>query len=182
MEIPSFIKDAKSGDILATKFDHLFMVEHVEINANKVRIYFFFRYDYKEGMLRNDWLLGFYGPGFSEDFYREATKTEKEFFIQKLRNCGYELHDEYGKLVPCYTHYTIDEQLFDAPKIDIKDAVEVTSRMRYIDNSLKPIADFILEYASWNLHKDTYNQPVLEVPVFRVLDALVQRGKPYMES
>ena len=71
------------------------------------------------------------------------------------------------------------EEKFERPNIKIKDAIEVSSRMKYIDEDLKPIADFIMDYASWNLHKDEWNQPVLEVPLFRVLDALAQRGKPY---
>ena len=71
------------------------------------------------------------------------------------------------------------EEKFECPNIKIKDAIEVSSRMKYIDEDLKPIADFIMDYASWNLHKDEWNQPVLEVPLFRVLDALAQRGKPY---
>ena len=76
--------------------------------------------------------------------------------------------------------YMADDRLFERPNVKIEDAVEVSSRMKYIDDDLKPIADFILEYSHWNLHKDEWNQPVLEVPLFRVLDALVQRGKPYM--
>lgn len=74
-----------------------------------------------------------------------------------------------------------DTNVFDVPKISIKDAIEVTSRMQYIEDDMKPIADFVIDYASWNLHKDEWNQPVLEVPLFRVLDALIQRGKPYCE-
>lgn len=73
------------------------------------------------------------------------------------------------------------EEKFECPNIKIKDTIEVSSRMKYVDENLKPIADFIIDYASWNLHKDEWNQPVLEVPLFRVLDALVQRGKPYCE-
>lgn len=69
--------------------------------------------------------------------------------------------------------------LFERPETPIKEAIEVTSRMQHIDDDIKPIAEFILDYASWNLHKDEWNQPVIEVPLFRVLDALVQRGKPY---
>lgn len=72
-----------------------------------------------------------------------------------------------------------EEDLFEHPVTPIKDAIEVTSRMQYIDDDLRPIAEFILDYASWNLHKDEWNQPVIEVPLFRVLDALAQRGKPY---
>lgn len=69
--------------------------------------------------------------------------------------------------------------IFDVPKISIKNAVEVTSRMQYIDDDIKPIAEFIMDYANWDLHKDKWNQPTLTVPLFRVLDALIQKGKPY---
>lgn len=71
------------------------------------------------------------------------------------------------------------DEKYDCPTIQKKE--DVASRMEYIDEDLKPIADFILDYAEWNLHKDEWNHPVLEVPLFRVLDALVQRGKPYCE-
>ena len=71
--------------------------------------------------------------------------------------------------------------IFDVPKISIKNAVEVTSRMQYIDDDIKPIAEFIMDYANWNLHKDEWNHPTLTVPLFRVLDALIQKGKPYCE-
>lgn len=74
------------------------------------------------------------------------------------------------------------KEKFERPNIKIKDAIEVSSRIEYIDKDLKPIADFIMEYASWNLHKDEWNHPVLEVPLFRVLDALSQRGKPYCSA
>ena len=74
------------------------------------------------------------------------------------------------------------EEKFERPNIEAKDSVEVSSRMPHIDKSLLPIAEFIMEYCSWNLHKDEWNQPVLEVPLFRVLDALVQKGKPYCEG
>lgn len=70
---------------------------------------------------------------------------------------------------------------FDVPQTPIKDAVEVTSRMQYISDDMKPIAEFIMGYANWDLHKDEWNQPTLTVPLFRVLDALIQRGKPYGE-
>ena len=183
MEIPSFIRDAKSSDILVTKFNQILMVEHVEINVNCVKVYYYFVYDYKDGMIMNEWLSGFYGPKFSEDFYREATEDEKKMFMQKLHNCGYELITTYNdRIEPYYTHYSLDEQLFNKPDIDIKDSPDVASRMKNIDDDLKPIANFIIDYASWELHKDKWNQPVLEVPLFRVLDALMLRGEPYRES
>ena len=70
---------------------------------------------------------------------------------------------------------------FEVSETSIKDAEEVTSRMQYIEDDMKPIAEFIINYANWNLHKDEWNQPTLTVPLFRVLDALIQRGKPYGE-
>lgn len=72
--------------------------------------------------------------------------------------------------------------LYEIPKISIYEDISVSSRLKHIDKDLMPIAKFVMEYASWNLHKDEWNHPVLEVPLFRVLDALVQRGKPYCEG
>jgi hypothetical protein len=74
------------------------------------------------------------------------------------------------------------EEKFERPSTMIEDSECVGSRMKYIDEDLKPVAKFILEFANWNLHKDEWNHPVLEVPLFRVLDALIQRGKPYNET
>ncbi len=68
---------------------------------------------------------------------------------------------------------------FKTPNIPKMEDISVSSRLQYIDEELKPIADFVIDYADWNLHKDEWNHPVLEVPLFRVLDALIQRGKPY---
>lgn len=70
---------------------------------------------------------------------------------------------------------------FKVPETSIKNAEEVASRMQYIEDDMKPIAEFIINYANWNLHKDEWNQPTLTVPLFRVLDALIQRGNPYGE-
>ena len=72
--------------------------------------------------------------------------------------------------------------LFESPKIPVKDATEVSSRMQYIDDDLKPIADFIIDYADWDLRREKWNHPTPSVPLFRVLDALIQRGKPYTEG
>lgn len=113
--------------------------------------------------------------------------------IEKLQLCTMDEHMNYysaeaqgeynalSKLESFLDTLEVKEvkEKFDCPNIKIKDAIEVSSRMKHVDEDLKPIADFIMDYASWNLHKDEWNQPVLEVPLFRVLDALVQRGKPY---
>ena len=100
MNIPKFIKNAQSGDILCTKYNQLLMVEHVEIKDDKVNIYFYFNYDQEDGLYRNEWLTGFYGPLFEENFYREATKEEKDFFIELLKQHGYELQNFYNKMIP----------------------------------------------------------------------------------
>lgn len=71
------------------------------------------------------------------------------------------------------------EEKYEVPSVSKTEGVSVTSRMAMIDDDLKPIANFILGYARWNLHKAEYNHPVLEVPLFRVLDALIQKGEPY---
>jgi hypothetical protein len=68
---------------------------------------------------------------------------------------------------------------FERPFISPKWAPEVVSRFSDIDDDLKPIVEFIIGCAHWNLHKDEWNQPTLEVPLFRVLDAFAQKGKPY---
>lgn len=68
---------------------------------------------------------------------------------------------------------------FKVPQEPIEDSISVTSRINNIDADLKPIADFVISYSHWNLHEDEWNQPTAEVPLFRVLDALVQRGKNY---
>lgn len=53
--------------------------------------------------------------------------------------------------------------------------------MKHISENLKPIAEFVMDYANWDLRKDEWNHPVATVPLFRVLDALVQNGKQYSE-
>jgi hypothetical protein len=102
--------------------------------------------------------------------------------------------DYLGKSNPAYSMEQVKEfakhffelgvrkkkgEKYEVPSVSKTEDVSVTSRMAMIDDDLKPIAEFILDYAGWNLHKDEWNHPVLEVPLFRVLDALIQRGKPY---
>ena len=125
---------------------------------------------------------------------KSALVAEIEYKINKYTKRGEESdakRDGYGMywggVISCLneirslldTLEVKEDNKFELPDIKIKDSIEVSSRMKYIDDNLKPIAEFIMDYASWNLHKDEWNQPVLEVPLFRVLDALVQRGKPY---
>lgn len=44
MNVPEFLKNAKSGDIIATKYNDLIMVQRVEISENSVKVYHFFNY------------------------------------------------------------------------------------------------------------------------------------------
>ena len=71
---------------------------------------------------------------------------------------------------------------FQVPESSIKDDVSVQSRYAYIPDKFKPIADFIIDYAGWNLHKDEWNHPVAEVPLFRVLDALIVVTRTFLEQ
>ena len=47
---------------------------------------------------------------------------------------------------------------YDCPAISVPQAVEVTSRVKHIKENLIPIANFILEYVYWDLHKDEWSQ------------------------
>lgn len=71
---------------------------------------------------------------------------------------------------------------YDVPNTPIKVSEAVTSRMKYVDDNLKPIAKFVMDYANWDLRKDEWNCPLATVPLFRVLDALVQNGNQYSEE
>ena len=114
----------------------------------------------------------------------DESKTPTEIYIQEgMEKMIYGVNQD-GRIPGMvkyvrYDHVPKPEEMFAVPSTPIKDAIEVTSRMAHIDDELKPIAEFILEYAGWNLHTYEWNQPTIEVPLFRVLDALAQRGKPY---
>lgn len=105
MYIPDFIRKAKSGDILATKYGNLLMVARVEIGEKCVCIYEYFDWDNETGLYMNQWLTGFYGPRYdeNENFYRPATGEEKIFFLNKMKEFGYELREMYGDMVPQLT-------------------------------------------------------------------------------
>ena len=111
------------------------------------------------------------GRSYEQAWAASGFELGAHFVLNRLKNNGYS--DEIYKQGEFGT--------FDAPQTPIKDAVEVTSRMPFISNDMKPIAEFIMGYANWDLHKDEWSQPTLTVPLFRVLDALIQRGKPYGE-
>ena len=129
-----------------------------------------------------------YSSGDAEFGYRDCAKEILSFLdTLEVKEIGVDLGDLKGDKSAKYIIDTEtlevkeieNDSKFECPNIKIKDAIEVSSRMKYIDEDLKPIAEFIMDYCSWNLHKDEWSQPTIEVPLFRVLDALAQRGKPY---
>jgi hypothetical protein len=104
MIIPNCIKEAKAGDILATKYGNLLMFEHYDVEDNELKVYSYFDYD-GDKIYMNEWLTGFYGPKIDEDFFRISTTEECEKFIHLMYEYGYELHEEYGKKTPRMTKY-----------------------------------------------------------------------------
>ena len=63
----------------------------------------------------------------------------------------------------------------------IKDAVEVSSRMKYIDNpKAKKVADFIMDYAFRDTEQVYANNTII-VPLYRVLDALIMIDQDEIE-
>ena len=65
---------------------------------------------------------------------------------------------------------------------EIKNDISVSSRVKHItdEESLK-IVDFITDY-SFKDSKKVYTNGTILVPLFRVLDAIIQKGNPYQES
>jgi hypothetical protein len=65
---------------------------------------------------------------------------------------------------------------------EIKNDVSVSSRIKYItDEEQLKIIDFIIDY-SFKDEKEIYTNGTILVPLFRVLDALCQNGKPYQSA
>ena len=63
----------------------------------------------------------------------------------------------------------------------IKDAVEVSSRMKYIDNpKAKKVAEFIIDYAFRDTEQ-VYTNNTIIVPLYRVLDALIMIDQDEIE-
>jgi hypothetical protein len=64
-------------------------------------------------------------------------------------------------------------------KEEIKNNVSISSRLEYITNEeyLKTI-DFILDY-SFKDTQEIYTNGTILVPLFRVLDAIIQKGEQY---
>lgn len=65
---------------------------------------------------------------------------------------------------------------------EIKNSVSVSSRLKHIkDEEQLKIIDFIIDY-SFKDHKEVYTNGTIMVPLFRVLDAIIQKGEPYQSS
>lgn len=67
-------------------------------------------------------------------------------------------------------------------KEEIKNNVSISSRLECITNEeyLKTI-DFILDY-SFKDTQEVYTNGTILVPLFKVLDAIIQKGKQYQEG
>ena len=65
---------------------------------------------------------------------------------------------------------------------EIEDDISVSSRIKYIkdDQQLK-IIDFIIDY-SFKDKEQVYTNGTVLVPLYRVLDAIIQNGEPYQSS
>lgn len=64
---------------------------------------------------------------------------------------------------------------------NIKDAVEVSSRMKYISNpKARKVAEFIMNYAFHDTEQ-VYTNNTIIVPLYRVLDALIMIDQDEIE-
>lgn len=168
------IQGAKDGDVLVNG-SNIFIFHFI----NDTRLMGYCHVNTDDGRFYND-------IGQNECFclidavVNPATKEQRVLLFQKMKDAGYEWDSEKKWLRKIEKQK--QEKKFDAPKGSIKDDESITSRMKHIPEQLKPIAEFVIQYAHWNLHSDEWNQTVPEVPLFRVLDALVQNGEPYKEE
>lgn len=65
---------------------------------------------------------------------------------------------------------------------EIKNDVSVSSRLKYItDEEQLKIIDFIIDY-SFKDKQEVYTNGTILVPLYRVLDAIAQKGEPYQSS
>jgi hypothetical protein len=64
----------------------------------------------------------------------------------------------------------------------IKNDISISSRLEYITNEQdRKIAEFIIDY-SFKDRQEIYTNGTILVPLYRVLDALIQKGEPYSEG
>lgn len=67
-------------------------------------------------------------------------------------------------------------------KEEVKNDISVSSRLKHItDEKDTKVADFIMEYA-FKDEKEVYTNGAILVPLFRVLDAISQKGEQYHEG
>lgn len=67
-------------------------------------------------------------------------------------------------------------------KEEIKNNISVSSRLKYItDEEHLKIVDFIIDY-SFKDSKEVYTNGTILVPLYRVLDAMIQKGEQYQEG
>lgn len=67
-------------------------------------------------------------------------------------------------------------------KEEIKNDISVRSRISHItDEKQLKVIDFIIDY-SFKDEKEVYTNGTILVPLFRVLDAITQEGKPYNQG
>jgi hypothetical protein len=65
---------------------------------------------------------------------------------------------------------------------EIKNDISISSRLKYITNEQdRKIAEFIIDY-SFKDRQEVYTNGTILVPLYRVLDALIQKGEPYSEG
>ena len=67
-------------------------------------------------------------------------------------------------------------------KEEVKNDISVSSRLKHItDEKDTKVADFIMEYA-FKDKKEVYTNGAILVPLFRVLDAISQKGEQYQSG
>ena len=65
---------------------------------------------------------------------------------------------------------------------EIKNDVSVSSRLKHItDEQHLKIIDFIIDY-SFKDEQQVYTNGTVLVPLYRVLDSIIQNGEPYQSS
>jgi len=66
-------------------------------------------------------------------------------------------------------------------KEEIRNDTSINSRLKYVDEKDKKLVDFILTYC-FKDEQEIYTNGTVLVPVFRVLDAIIQKGENYIEQ
>lgn len=103
-----------------------------------------------------------------------ATKEQQDLMFQKMSEKGYRWDSE-NKKVELLPIKEKGQLKFDTPNNKISDCASIKSRLSNVPEDLKPVADFIMRFAHWNLNKDEVSSPLAEIPLYIVLDALARR-------